>query len=197
MSTASCPRRGSRGWPRWAAARAIARLDIGGSIGIDLPTLHGKEERRAGATDRRCLSSEAVREDRDQRLRLCPDRPAAGGDRRCLNSPRIARRSKRGRSCAAAGRSIGRATVTAHPAVIAAIGRAMARAARAPGRWRRHLAGRPLARHVGRPCRTKAKIARSAASPRAPARAFLRPRMQGPRPAEMARRRLSDSRPAR
>ena len=30
----------------WAAARAIARLDIGGSIGIDFPTLRAKEARR-------------------------------------------------------------------------------------------------------------------------------------------------------
>jgi hypothetical protein len=29
----------------WAAARAIRRLDIGGSIGIDFPTLRGKAER--------------------------------------------------------------------------------------------------------------------------------------------------------
>ena len=31
----------------WAAARAIGRLDIGGSIGIDFPTLGDKEARRA------------------------------------------------------------------------------------------------------------------------------------------------------
>ena len=30
----------------WAAARAIRRLDIGGSIGIDFPTVSGKETRR-------------------------------------------------------------------------------------------------------------------------------------------------------
>lgn len=30
----------------WAAARAIRRLDIGGSIGIDLPTISGKAERQ-------------------------------------------------------------------------------------------------------------------------------------------------------
>jgi transposase len=30
----------------WAAARAIRRLDIGGSIGIDFPTISGKETRR-------------------------------------------------------------------------------------------------------------------------------------------------------
>ena len=30
----------------WAAARAIGRLDIGGSIGIDFPTVGGKEARR-------------------------------------------------------------------------------------------------------------------------------------------------------
>lgn len=33
-----------------AAARAIRRMDIGGSIGIDLPTLTGKVERQAAAT---------------------------------------------------------------------------------------------------------------------------------------------------
>ena len=31
----------------WAAARAIRRLDLGGSVGIDFPTLSGKESRRA------------------------------------------------------------------------------------------------------------------------------------------------------
>lgn len=30
----------------WAAARAIRRLDIGGSIGIDFPTLKGREQRK-------------------------------------------------------------------------------------------------------------------------------------------------------
>ena len=60
----------------WAAARAIARLDIGGSIGIDFPTLHGKEERREVDEILDAYLPTAVREDRDQRLRLCPDRPA-------------------------------------------------------------------------------------------------------------------------
>src|SRR5690349_18119441 len=31
----------------WAAARAIRRLDIGGPVGIDFPSLKGREQRKA------------------------------------------------------------------------------------------------------------------------------------------------------
>ena len=60
-----------------AAARTIRRHGIGGSIGIDLPTIGGKAARQAVAEAVDAILPAAVRAHRGQRLRLPPDRPPA------------------------------------------------------------------------------------------------------------------------
>ena len=104
----------------WAAARAMGRLDIGGSIGIDFPTLHGKEERREvdeildtylpKPFEKTAINgfgfAQIIRpKRRPSLLELAEDRAA-------FEARALLRR---------AGRSIGATNVTAHPAVIAAI----------------------------------------------------------------------------
>ena len=95
----------------WAAARAIRRLDIGGSIGIDLPTLKGREAAAAGRFDPCRISALAVRADGGQRLRLRPDRPASrrraslielAADRAGVRGPRPSPPGRRARSARSA-----------------------------------------------------------------------------------------------
>jgi hypothetical protein len=105
----------------WAAALAIRRLDIGGSTGIDFPTLHGKEERREvdkildvylpQPFEKTAITGFGfvlvVRpKQRPSLIELAQDRAA-------FEARALVRR---------AGRSMGPTKVTAHPAVIAAIG---------------------------------------------------------------------------
>ena len=104
----------------WAAARAIGRLDIGGSIGIDFPTLHGKDERREvdeildaylpKPIEKTAINgfgfAQIVRPRRRPSLLELAQDPAPFEARALLRQ---------------AGRSIGATTITAHPAVIAAI----------------------------------------------------------------------------
>ena len=119
----------------WAAARAIARLDIGGSIGIDFPTLHGKEERREvdeilDAYLPRPFEKTAINGFgfvQIVRPRRRPSLLELAEDRAPFEARALVRR---------AGRSIGPATVTAHPAVIAAIGEEW------PERLERQIGGR-------------------------------------------------------
>lgn len=104
----------------WAAARAIARLDLGGSTGIDFPGLRGKAERAA---------VDAILDDY---LQAPVERTAMNGfgfvqvvrprvraslieltrDRAPFEARALLRR---------AGTAIGAVTLTAHPAVLAAI----------------------------------------------------------------------------
>jgi hypothetical protein len=104
----------------WAAARAIGRLDIGGSIGIDFPTLHGKEERREvdeilDAYLPKPFEKTAINGFGFAQIVRPRPRPSLlelAQDRAPFEARALLRR---------AGRSIGPTTVTAHPAVIAAI----------------------------------------------------------------------------
>ena len=104
----------------WAAARAIGRLDIGGSIGIDFPTLHGKDERREideilDAYLPRPFEKTAINGFGFAQIVRPRPRPSLielAQDRAPFEARALLRR---------AGRSIGPTTLTAHPAVIAAI----------------------------------------------------------------------------
>lgn len=121
----------------WAAALAIGRLDIGGSIGIDFPTLHGKDERREvddilDAYLPKPFEKTAINGfgfAQIVRPRLRPSLLELGQDRAPFEARALLRR---------AGSSIGPTTLTAHPAVIAAI----------KDEWRerleRHLGGRVI-----------------------------------------------------
>lgn len=104
----------------WAAARAIGRLDIGGSIGIDFPTLHGKDERREvdeilDAYLPKPFEKTAINGFGFAQIVRPRSRPSLlelAENRAPFEARALLRR---------AGRSIGATTVTAHPAVIAAI----------------------------------------------------------------------------
>jgi ribonuclease G len=104
-----------------AAARAILRLDIGGSIGIDLPTVAGKAERQSIASAIDSVLAQPFERTavngfgfvRGQRLRLRPVGPAAGAGIACraCTGPTVVRgagaapaRRARGRRCEAARR---------------------------------------------------------------------------------------------
>lgn len=104
----------------WAAARAIARLDLGGSTGIDFPGLRGKADRVAVDNildsylpkpfERTAMNGFGF-------VQIVRPRPRASlielaRDRTPFEARALLRR---------AGSSIGAKTLTAHPAVIAAI----------------------------------------------------------------------------
>jgi hypothetical protein len=104
----------------WASARAIARLDLGGSTGIDFPGLRGKADRTAVDAildsylpkpfERTAMNGFGF-------VQVVRPRPRASlielaRDRAPFESRALLRR---------AGSAIGATTVTAHPAVIAAI----------------------------------------------------------------------------
>ena len=166
-----------------AAARAIRRHGIGGSIGIDLPTIGGKAARQAVAEAVDAILPAAVRAHRGQRLRLPPDRPPAP-PRQPVRARRRPRRRSRRAPCSAAPRARpAPITLVAHPAVHRRAQARMARPARGAGRRRGDLASRADTRHVGGLCPTLLKNARCAASRRARPRALLQPRLQGSRPA--------------
>ena len=104
----------------WAAGRAVGRLDIGGSIGVDFPTLQGKDERRdvddileaylPKPFEKTAINGFGFAQ--IVRPRLRPSLLELAQDRAPFEARALLRR---------AGRSIGPATLTAHPAVIAAI----------------------------------------------------------------------------
>jgi hypothetical protein len=104
----------------WAAARAIGRLDIGGSIGVDFPTLHGKDERREvddilDAYLPKPFEKTAINGfgfAQIVRPKLRPSLLELAQERAPYEARALLRR---------AGGSIGPTTLTAHPAVIAAI----------------------------------------------------------------------------
>ena len=104
----------------WASARAIARLDLGGSSGIDFPGLRGKADR---------IAVDAILDDYLPKpfertamngfgfVQIVRPRPRASlielaRDRAPFEARALLRR---------AGSAIGAATLTAHPALIAAI----------------------------------------------------------------------------
>ena len=104
----------------WAAARAIRRLDIGGPVGIDLPTLKDREQRKAidqiledylpRPFERTAMNGfgfvQVVRpRSRASLIELAADR--ASFEARAL--------------LRLADRAVGAVTLTAHPAVVAAI----------------------------------------------------------------------------
>ncbi len=148
-----------------AAAEAIRRHGVGGSIGIDLPTVEGKAARQAAADavdevlpkpfERTSVNGfgflQIVRPRTHASLfELAADRAsfearallrAAGARSRC-NSPR----STSGRDCRTQSQA-------------GLVGPALP-----PHRWPRYLAQRPDARHVRGTCRTRLNPARSAAS---------------------------------
>ena len=184
------------------AARAIRRLDIGGSIGIDLPTVGSKAARQEAAA--------AI----DAALPQPFERTAVNG----FGFVQIVR--PRGRASLvelAQDRAPFEARALLRRAAFETAGPKTPR--RSPGGYRRHCGplrldrsacrGRSAARSAcGRtpsfPCRAgmpkqpdKTKSCPLCGKPeRAGTRALLQPRMQGPRPAEMARRRLSHPRAA-
>jgi hypothetical protein len=104
----------------WAAARTIRRLDIGGSIGIDFPTLHGKDERRQvdeildaylpKPFEKTAINGFGLAQ--IVRPRLRPSLLELAQDRAPFEARALLRR---------AGSCIGPTTLTAHPAVVAAI----------------------------------------------------------------------------
>ena len=104
----------------WAAARTIARLDLGGSTGIDFPSLRGKADRIA--VDAIFDSTLAKPFERTAmngfgfvqivRPRLRASLIELARDRAPFEARALFRR---------AGSAVGAATLTAHPAVIAAI----------------------------------------------------------------------------
>ncbi len=151
-----------------AAARTIRRHGIGGSIGIDFPTVKGKDERQAVA--------EAV----DSALPQPFERTAVNGfgflqivrprrhaslielaqDRACIRGAGTAEargvRARRSQAPRRTSRCRGGARGAPR----------LARSARSPAGRRNHLAGRSRASHFGRVCRKllKPSAARSAAS---------------------------------
>ena len=108
----------------WAAARAIRRLDIGGSIGIDFPTLKGKAERQeVDAILEAYLPKPFERTAINGfgfvqvvRPKVRPSLIDLARDRAAFEARALLWR---------AGRAVGAVTLTAHPAVIAAIGEDM------------------------------------------------------------------------
>ena len=153
------PPASSRSPARGEAARAIRRLGIGGSIGIDLPTV-GQSRAPGGGGGNRRAAAATVRTDRGQRLRLRPDRAAAPpriADRtgagpgrlskpaRCFAAPRSSRRAPRGWSRIPAVIACDRARIP------------IGSSTRARGGRRDRLAGRSELRHVGWLCRQAAK----------------------------------------
>ena len=104
----------------WASARAIARLDLGGSTGIDFPGLRGKADRIAVDTildsylpnpfERTAMNGFGFVQIVRPRARASLIELAR--DRAPFEARALLRR---------AGSSIGETTLTAHPAVIAAI----------------------------------------------------------------------------
>jgi hypothetical protein len=104
----------------WAAARAIARFDIGGSIGVDFPTLKGRDERREvdeilDAYLPKPFEKTAINGFGFVQIVRPKPRPSLlelAQDRGPFEARSLLRR---------AGGSIGPTTITAHPAVIAAI----------------------------------------------------------------------------
>ncbi|MEQ7873708.1 ribonuclease [Sphingomonas sp. ASV193] len=104
----------------WAAARAIARLDLGGSTGIDFPTLRGKAERQAVdailadylPTPHERTASNGFGFVQVVRARARASLVELAADRAAFEARALLRRAER---------HVGAATLIAHPAVIAAI----------------------------------------------------------------------------
>lgn len=104
----------------WAVARAIRRLDLGGSIGIDFPTMRSKAERAAiDAILDEYLPKPFERTATNGfgfvqivRPKARPSLVDLARDRAPFEARALLRR---------AGQSVGAITLTAHPAVIAAI----------------------------------------------------------------------------
>lgn len=105
----------------WAAARAIRRLDLAGSIGIDFPTLKGRDERQA--IDK--ILDDYLPEPFERtamngfgfvqivRPKLRPSLIDLAADRASFEARALLRR---------AGREVGATCLAAHPAVIGVIG---------------------------------------------------------------------------
>ena len=167
-----------------AAAAAILRHGIGGSIGIDLPTVGNKAARQA--VDRALADAAARRRThRDERLRLRPARPP----------PRTGLAAR-----IAAGRSGARRRAGA--AAPAGARSAAGRDSPPPPCWRgsgptgaTSLPGVPVARSNGEP--RERQMPRLRRADRARTQTVLQPRLPRPRPAEMAGRGLSHPRPRR
>ncbi|WP_294121407.1 ribonuclease E/G [Sphingomonas sp.] len=105
----------------WAAARAIRRLDLAGSIGIDFPTLKGRDERQAIDTilddylpapfERTAMNGFGFVQ--IVRPKLRPSLVDLAADRAAFEACALLRR---------AGREVGATCLAAHPAVIAVLG---------------------------------------------------------------------------
>ena len=182
----------SRSPPRTAAAQAIVRHGIGGSIGIDFPTLAGKAERQAVAAaidaalpqpfERTAVNGFGF-------LQIVRRRPRASLPE-LLRADPVARRGARAAPPDRAHPAAGAApSTTPRPRVAAWL------AARPDldRRTRRAATGVARSRERDEPSATLPDL-RQARRPGA--QAVLQPRLPRPRPAAMARRRLSHSRRA-
>ena len=180
-------------------SRAIRRHGIGGSIGIDLPTVDGKAARQAAADGGRrssCPSrSSGPRSTASASCRSSGRAPTP----RCSSWPPTAPPSKPAPCSAGRRVEVGAIRLVAHPAVIAVLEQRpdwldrLARRSAAPSTLRADPSLAISAGHAEHRLRTCPLCGKP---PVAGTRALLQPRLQGPRPAELARRGLSHPRAA-
>ena len=125
-----------------AAALAIRRLDIGGSIGIDLPTIPSART-GCGSSPRSMPCCRAVRADGGQRLRLPPGGPPPRAARRCPELLHGTRPAPQPAPCCAgpSARPAADAASPPRPSIARIEPAGLDRRARAPDRRRGRLAG--------------------------------------------------------
>jgi hypothetical protein len=156
-----------------AAARAIRRLGIAGSIGIDLPTLSGRADRQAAAAaldaalpqpfERTAVNGFGFlqigrRRERPSLAEIVQGDPAGAAARALRAGAAVGRPWLTGRA-----RGACRDRADRGPARLAGH-------ARASGRRSRRLAGRARPRHIGRACPAQAQLTEASVAPFAASR---------------------------